>query len=521
MCERPQRAGWILTCLLVAAAVANINMSIANVALNDVAVALDATQDEQNLIADAFTMALAATVLYLGAVGDRYGRKALLLWGAVVSIPAAVVAAWAPSVEVLVAARLGGGVGAALLFPTTLSLISVLWSGRARTRAIALWSGIGGSAAFLGSVVAGALLLWFWWGSVFLLTAPFAAAVLVLGKLVIPADGDLATEPVDHLGGLLSVIGVAALVLGVQEITGGVSPELIGLFVTALVVAVLFVVRQRRAPYPLVDLKLAGQPTFLVAAVAGAVSFGALIGALYIGQQFTANVLQYDTFQSAATTIPAAVLFLAGSPLASRWMTERGGRFTLTAGILCMGAGFVIIATLWAPGASVWVVLLPYAILGAGTAFAGAAASTAIMGSLPASRAGMGSSFTDLTRDFGGALVQASMAAVLTVVYSGSMLASYAALPAEEAQRTSAEAAEAIAGSYQKAESVAAEYPPASGDGLMADAAAAFSDGKTYAFVIAIVLVAVALAVVWRWYPRRDQEAAVFAGYAEELAQSS
>ncbi|BBZ32697.1 MFS transporter [Mycolicibacterium confluentis] len=516
MQDRPQHAPWILGTLLVAAGVANINMSIANVALPDIAKALDASQSQQNLIADAFTMALAATVLYLGAVGDRYGRKSLLMWGAAVSIPAALIAAWAPSVEVLVAARIIGGVGAALLFPTTLSLISVLWRGRARTGAIALWSGVGGSTAFLGSVVAGALLLWFWWGSVFLLTAPFAVALLVIGRLVIPADEDLDTEPVDHLGGLLSIIAVAALVLAVQEATEGFSVMLVALVVVAVVVTALFLVRQRSAPHPLVDLRLAGQPTFLIAALAGSIAFGALIGGLYIGQQFTANVLRYDTFQSAATTIPAAICFLVGSPFASRWMTERGGRFTLTVGIGCIGIGFVMIAMLWHPGSSVWVVLAPYAILGAGTAFAGAAASTAIMASLPAQRAGMGSSFTDLTRDFGGALIQALMAGALTLTYSGAMMSSYAGLPDEEAARISEEAAEGIAASYQKAESVAASYPPASAEGLLRDAATAFSTGKTYAFVIAIVLVTVALLVVWRWYPSRQRESAVFESYAAD-----
>ncbi|WP_157521520.1 MFS transporter [Mycobacterium sp. ACS4331] len=516
MKESPARAPWILGVLLVAAGVANINMSIANVALADIAHALDATQSQQNLIADAFTMSLAATVLYLGAVGDRYGRKALLLWGAAVSVPASLVAAWAPSVDVLVGARIVGGIGAALLFPTTLSLISVLWRGKARAGAIALWSGVGGSTAFLGSVVAGALLLWFWWGSVFLLTAPFAAALLVVAAWAIPPDEDLDTEPVDHLGGLLSIIAVAALVLAVQEITEGNSAQLVILLVVAVLVTALFLLRQRTAQRPLVDLRLARQPTFLIASLAGSITFGALIGGLYIGQQFTANVLQYNTFQSAATTIPAALTFLLGSPVASRWMTNRGGRFTLSVGIVCIGIGFVIIALLWNPGSSVWVVLLPYAILGAGTSFAGAAASTAIMGSLPTHRAGMGSSFTDLTRDFGGALIQALMAGALTITYSSAMMTSYASLPAEEAERTSQAAAEGIAGSYQKAESVAGSYPPASAEGLLRDAATAFSTGKTYAFVIAIVLVALALIAVWRWYPGREREAAVFASYAAD-----
>lgn len=512
--DKPQRAGAILAVLLVGAAVANINMSIANVALSSIAVDLNATQSEQNLIADAFSLALAATVLYLGAMGDRYGRRRLLLLGAALSIPASLVAAWAPSVEVLVGARLVGGVAAAMLFPTTLSIISALWRGRAKGTAIALWSGVGGSAAFLGSVVAGALLLWFWWGSVFVFTVPFALLVLVAGSLVLPSDTGLDDHPVDHLGGALSVVGVAALIFGVQEISSGVSTEMIALFVVAAICLTAFMFRQARAPHPLIDLKLAGQQTFWVAAVAGAISFGALLGALYIGQQFTANVLQYDTFQSAATTIPAAIFFLAMSPVASRWMANRGGRSTLAIGIGLMGVGFVIIMMLWSPGTDLWVVLVPYAVLGAGVAFAGAAASTAIMNSLPTQRAGMGSAFTDLTRDFGGALIQAVMAAILTVAYAGYMTTSFNALPAEEAARTGEEVAGQIADSFQTAESVAAGYPQTAADGLLQAAAEGYSTGKTQAFMLAVALVVIALVCVLVKYPRKPREDEIFARYS-------
>jgi MFS family permease len=512
MANRPKHAPWVLGILLVAAAVANINMSIINVALPDIAKSLGATHSQQSLIADAFAMSLAATVLYLGAIGDRYGHRTLLLCGAAVSIPASMLAAWAPTVEALVAARILGGFGAALMFPATLSIISVLWQAAPRTRAIALWSGVSGSAAFLGSIAAGALLLRFWWGSVFLITVPAAAALLVVTKFIVPADASTSTEPVDHLGGLLSIIGVTAFVWAVANLTDADSrPTVLILLVVASGLAALFIRRQRAIPHPLVDLHLAVQRTFLVACVAGMIAFGAFIGALYIGQQYTANVLRYNAFESAATAIPAAVLFLVGSPLAGRIMADRGGRFTLLAGIACMGIGFVIIALLWQPGASVWVVLVPYAVLGAGTALAGAAFSMATMASLPPNRAGMGSSVGGLVRNFGAALIQALMAAALTIAYSHSMMASYAALPAGEAARTSRDAAEAIASSYQTAQSVAADYPPVSGHGLLHDAAVAYSTGKTYALGIAVILIAVAMFSVWRWYPGRDAERGVFA----------
>src|SRR5215207_4736257 len=144
--ESPSRAGAILTVLILGAVVANINLGIANVALPSIGAALDTSQAELNLVAVGFTLGLAASVLYLGALADRYGRKPAMMLGATLSIPASLLAAWAPNATVLIVARVSGGVAAGLLYPITLSLITGLFGGGARTRAIALWSGIGVAA---------------------------------------------------------------------------------------------------------------------------------------------------------------------------------------------------------------------------------------------------------------------------------------------------------------------------------------------------------------------------------------
>ena len=149
-------------------------------------------------------------MLYLGALGDRYGRKLMLLLGTALAIPAACLAAWAPSDEVLFIARLLGGLAAGMAYPTTLALITALWSGPGRTTSIALWSGLGGAISSLGPLLSGLLLEHFWWGSVFLLTLPLAGVALVLAFLFVPSHVNEATDPVDNLGGILSVVLVAA-----------------------------------------------------------------------------------------------------------------------------------------------------------------------------------------------------------------------------------------------------------------------------------------------------------------------
>ncbi|MGB3673774.1 MAG: MFS transporter [Candidatus Nanopelagicales bacterium] len=522
----PPHAAIALTTLILGAFVANINLSIANVALPDIGRDLDATTVQQTMVASMFTMGLAASVLYLGAIGDRYGRRKLLLCGAVLTIPAGLASAYAPNIEFLIGARFVAGLAAGLMFPTTLSLLSALWRGAAQTRAIALWSGVGGGAAALGGVIGGAMLEVFWWGSVFLFALPLAVVVIVLALRALPAKAGEEDVPVDHLGGVLSVIAVASLIMGIQTLPNGFSTSMGLLFATALVAGVLFFWRQKRAPRPLVDLDAASVPTFWVAALAGTITFGSLMGALFLGAQFTQNVLGYDSLKAALMTLPMSLMLIIISPFAGRMVQARGSRVTLAFGLVVVAVGFIIMIVTWHEGASVFVVLLSYAVVGAGVGACATPAAHALMGSLPVSRAGMGSAFTDLTRDFGGAIMQAIMGTLLAVVYANYFRNAFANLPPQEAANLSQEAAEQMVGSYQGAEQVAQSYPQASAERVIAAANEAFTEGKSVAYILALVLTLLALVLVLWKYPRRAQERAFFAqmqaqSAAEEAASAN
>ena len=212
----PERAGVVLVSLIMVAAVANLNLSVANVALPDIGEAFDSSQVTLNLIAVGYSLGLAASVLYLGALGDRYGRKMMLILGTALAIPMSLLAAFAPSDEVLFVARVGGGLAAGMAYPTTLALITALWFGPGRTKSIALWSALGGAIAALGPLVAGALLTQFEWGSVFLITLPLAVVALVMAFLFVPSHVNETSDPVDNLGGILSVVLVGALILAIN-----------------------------------------------------------------------------------------------------------------------------------------------------------------------------------------------------------------------------------------------------------------------------------------------------------------
>ena len=183
----PARAGLVLAALIVVAAVANLNLSVANVALPDIGEDFDSSQTTLNLIAVGYSLGLAASVLWFGALGDRYGRKLMIVLGMGLSIPVSIVAGFAPTDVVLFLARVAGGLCAGMAYPTTLALVTALWSGQARTKAIALWSALGGGFAALGPLVSGVLLEHFDWGSVFLVTIPLAVIALAMAVIFVPS----------------------------------------------------------------------------------------------------------------------------------------------------------------------------------------------------------------------------------------------------------------------------------------------------------------------------------------------
>ena len=382
----------------------------------------------------------------------------MLLLGMGLSIPASLLAGFAPSDDVLFVARVLGGVAAGMAFPTTLALITALWSGAARTRAIALWSAIGGAIASLGPLLSGALLEQFDWGSVFLVTLPLAGLALFMAWRHVPAHVNEATEPVDNLGGILSILLVAALVLGINLApVPGKGTLAIGLGLVALAATGAFVIRQRRARNPLYDLDVAARRIFWVAACAGIIVFGSLMGAMFIGQQFLQNVLDYSTLDSGLAILPAAVLMVIVAPRSAKLVEARGARFTLLIGYVFCVLGFLTMLLLWKEGISYWKVGLGYALIGIGVGFAGTPASHSLTGSVPVRRAGMASGTADLQRDLGGAIMQSIFGALLTAGYAAAASAAIASSP-EQARVTENVEGE-LTKSFSSAADLAEQYP--------------------------------------------------------------
>jgi DHA2 family multidrug resistance protein-like MFS transporter len=512
--EAPARATLVLVALILVAGVANLNLSVANVALPDIGKHFDSSQTTLDLIAVGYSLGLAASVLYLGALGDRYGRKAMLLLGMALSVPACLLAAFAPSDVVLFVARVIGGLSAGMAYPTTLALIAALWSGPGRTKSIALWSALGGAIASLGPLVAGALLEHFAWGSVFLITLPLVVVAFPMAARFVPGHVNEATEAVDNPGGILSVILVAALILAINFAPVPNKGTLaVGLALVAVAALIGFAIRQRRARNPLYDLHVAGRRIFWVAACAGIIVFGALMGAAFVSQQFLQNVLGYSTLGAGAAFLPTIVFMVLVAPRSAKLVEARGARFTLMCGYVFLVLAFATMLLLWKPGIPYWKIGLAYAFIGIGVGFAGTPASHSLTSSVPVRRAGMASGTADLQRDLGGAIMQSIFGALLTAGYAAAAAAAIAAAP--NGQQISDSVHGELTKSFAGAEGVAQQYPQYASQ-ITAAAKQSFLDGDQWAYTAGLVAVLLGAVLVFFLFPAKETEEQLLAAYLAE-----
>lgn len=511
----PQQAGAILATLIIIAAVANLPLAMANVALPSIGAFFNASQTQLNLVAVAYSLGLACSVLWLGALGDRYGRKQMALLGVGLAIPAALICGLAPSINVLIVGRLFGGFTAGMAYPTTLALIAALWGpGAARTRAIALWAAIGGAISASGPLLSGLLLTRLPWNSVFFVVLPVAAVALFLAWKFLPSHINETDEKVDNIGGILSVVLVGAFILAINFAPVAAMRTLVlGLLLVAAVALALFILRQRRAENPLYDLKIAARPTFWVAAVGGIIVFGSLMGAMFIGQQFLQDVLGYSTVAAGFAILPAALFMILVAPRSAKLVEARGARFTLLAGYLFVLLGFVWMLAFWNEGIAYWIVGVGYSFVGIGVGLAGTPASRSLTASVPVTRVGMASGTADLQRDLGGALMQSIFGALLAAGYAASMTTALAGAPGSAT--APATVTNELTMSYAGAQSVAAAYPQYA-DQITAAAKSAFLAGDTYAYIAGIIAVLIGAVLVFIFYPKKEQEHAMLMQYHQQ-----
>jgi EmrB/QacA subfamily drug resistance transporter len=466
---------------------------------------LGATATDLQWIIDSYAIIFAGLLLTAGALGDRFGRKEALLVGLAVFAGGSVIGALASDSPQVIISRSVMGIGAALIMPATLSLLTAIFPPHERTTAIAVWAGFAGAGGALGPLVVGFLLTgwWifpsFWWGAAFVMNIVVVAFVFAAVAVFAPRSRDDSATPLDPVGAILSLIGLSALLYGIIEgpQRGWSDTLIVASFVTAAVVLAGFLIWEARTEHPMLPLRFFRDRRFSVGS--GVITFGFMVmfGFFFLFSQYLQFARGYSPLEAGAATLPMAATLILVSPRSAHLTERLGLGRVITAGFVLMVAGFLVMATI-APDTPYLVLVLGMVLLGSGMGITMAPATGAIMSSVPLNKAGVGSAVNDTTREVGGALGIAILGSIATSAYRGGV--DLSALPAE-AQEAAGESVGAAIG-------IARQLGGDGGGVLVAQASQAFTDAfNTTMFVAAAIGVAsaIAAAVVARRIDQREQ----------------
>jgi EmrB/QacA subfamily drug resistance transporter len=485
------RRRWLALGVLCASLLAIvIDNTIVNVALPTLARDLEASVSELQWVVDAYTLVFAGLLLLAGALGDRFGRRRMLLAGLAVFGAASGWAAYSGGVDGLIAARAVMGAGAALIMPATLSLlISVFTDSRERTTAIGIWAATAGLGVALGPVAGGFLLDRFWWGSIFIVNVPLIAIAIVAGLKLLPESRDPIARPIDWTGAGLSGIGLVAFVWAVIEAPskGWTAAPVLGAGSLAAATLVAFVVWQRRTDEPLLDVRLFTNARFTAASSTIMVLFFALFGFLFLSTQYLQFVLGYSPFAAGLRALPYAGAMIVFAPLSAKLVARLGTKRVVTTGMLLFSAGLATAATV-TTSTGYGLLALALSLMGAGMGLAGAPATESIMGSLPPERANTGSAVNDTTRELGGALGVAIVGSIMSSLYATQLSD---ALPDNVPAPVAAAARESLGAGAQL------------GPAIAQAAREAFVHAMSRASIVAALVAALGAYIAWRYLPAR------------------
>ena len=472
-----------------------------NVALPTLARELDASTSSLQWMVDAYSLVFAGLLFTAGTIGDRYGRKGALQVGLFVFLIGAGIAATAHSASQVIAARGVMGVAAAFVMPSTLSILTNVFPAHERPKAIGIWAGIAGGGAAIGPVASGYLVENFWWGSVFLVNVPIILIALIAGRVLIPSSKDPDQQPLDIPGALLSILGLGSLVYAIIEAPahGWSSFETLGTFALSFALLGLFIRRELKARYPMLDLRLFRDRRFSVASGGMTLTFFAMFGTFFLVAQYFQLVLGYSAFKSGLLQLPMAAVMMGLAPQVPRIVARFGASRVVPVGLGSTALGLAVFSQVQTGSglAMIYLSIIPLAI---GMSMTMTPLTTLIMSSVPLGKAGVGSAMNDTTRELGGALGVAILGSLVTSKYTSSIGPAIAALPA----KAHSAATSGLAGAL----GVAGKAGGAEGDALASAAKSAFVDGLGVAAVVGAVVVFGAAVAAWFLLPQGTGAAA-------------
>lgn len=491
------RKSAVLAVMCLALAVVVGMLASLLVAVPDMARDLRATESELQWIMNAYGVTFAGLLLLGGALGDRYGRKGVLLTGLAVFSLASGSVVWVDDVYLVIGLRGMAGIGAALVMPMTLSIITNVFPPEERGRAVGIWSGFSFGSALLAVLLAGGLLEVFSWRSVFLANAILAALALAAAAALAPTSKSTESASLDVVGAVLSIIGVGALVFGIVE-----GPELgwsdgavLTGFAMGAVGLITFVLWELRSAHPLLDVRVFRLRGVCAGSLVITAESIAMFGFFFLGLQYLQQVLGYSPIHSGLALVAMAVGAIAFSPVAPGFAQRYGMRSVMGLGMALIAAGLGVLAAT-ADGGGLWPFLASTTLLGAGIAFAATPATEGIVAALPPAKQGVASALNDLTRELGGVLGIAILGSVFNTTYRADTGDAVRGMPAG--------ATDAARDSLTGALRVAAEIGGHPGTQLADAAREAFNSGMANALLGGIAVVVLGALAAVALLPRRD-----------------
>ncbi|MDA2978408.1 MAG: DHA2 family efflux MFS transporter permease subunit [Actinomycetota bacterium] len=494
------RRRWLtLAVLSLSLVIIGLDNTILNVALPTLVRELDASASQLQWMVDSYVLVFAGLLLTMGALGDRFGRKLALNAGLVIFGAASVFAAFAGSADALIIARSLMGVGGALIMPSTLSIITNIFTGAERGRAIAAWAAVAGLGIVIGPALGGWLLEHYWWGSIFLINIFIVGVAILLGFALVPESKDPTATPLDPIGALLSIAGLVGLVYSIIEAPSNGwldAATLIG-FALATVLLGAFFWWERQSEHPMLRLEFFKNPRFSAASGAIALVFFAMFGTVFMLTQYMQFVLLFSPLEAGIRIMPIATMIIA-APVAARTVERLGSKVVVAAGLTVVAGAMAWLATLDI-NSGYGHIAITLSFLGVGMGAAMAPATESIMCSVPLAKAGVGSAMNDTTRQIGGALGVAVLGSVLASSYSSAMAPIVGVLPPEAAEI----AGDSIGGAFAVASRLGEAGAP-----LVAAANQAFVDGMTTAVWVAAVVALIGAVLTAAFLPAKAMDPA-------------
>lgn len=489
------RRWWTLMVLCLSLFMVIMGNTVLNVALPKMSEALSASGSQLQWIVDAYSLVFAGLLFTSGSLGDRFGRKGALTTGLLIFGLGSALATTADSAGVVIGCRAIMGLGAALVMPSTLSILTHVFPPEERAKAIGVWAGVAGAAGAVGPITSGWLLEHFYWGSVFWLNVPVVLTAIIGGYFLVPTSRHPDRVPLDPIGALLSIFAIVSLVYGVIEapVYGWTDPLILASFVTAAVLMASFITWERQTADPMLHMSYFRRRGFTGGSLAMSMVFFGMFGMFFLLTQYLQMVRGYSALGAGVRTLPFSAVMMVAAPSSAALAARFTTRVVVTAGLAIAGCGMVLLA-LNTRTSGYGLLALSLCVLALGMGLTMAPSTASIMSSLPQAKAGVGSAMNDTVRELGGALGVAVLGSLAASAYSSTVSSVTTGLPPSVAADVSHSLGDTLR--------VAGEIGPRAGE-VIGVAQQGFVDGMARGMTVGAAVAFVGAVVAAFVLPRR------------------